>query len=75
MKGKIISMTKPKPKLKNLNPGLNTSFFHKKTLHFMKPEAKHKNDRDTYEWICGGLFLHYRAGESKTEVIELRGFS
>lgn len=30
---------------------------------------------DRYEWVSGGLFLHYRAGASKTEAIELSGFS
>lgn len=78
---KIISMTKPKPKLENLNPGiLKKGLFDKNiappaiTSKIISIGEKKDTQQDTYEWISGGLFLHHRAGVSKSEVIELRGF-
>ncbi len=76
---KIISMSKPK--LKNGNPGvLKKCLFDKKSepgtnlSKIISIGQKKDPGKDLYEWISGGLFLHHRAGASKTEVIELRGF-
>lgn len=74
-------MTKLKPKLKNLHPGilkkglLDNLTDARATVPKIVSISKRKDpEQDTYEWIGGGLFLHHRAGVSKSEYIQLRVF-